>query len=387
MYRSRRTTQAIVYPVKRLTNKRESNTNYNVGSKKPRGANTFTRKGLRSGYLKKRTRQGAPRRAAGPHMQHGLLNPFTLLRDPKIPDGSCQFSHGRQFRINSVINIPANATLEGLMYPGFTSGLFINNSDGAINGALAHMFWHPSFTDLNVTPTASTDATFQQVPLEIARWRAVSYGLKMTLLNTDQQNDGWFETSLGTKALNDAHVICATTGASSPSINTQAGYGTALTNVVVGLNPENFIRSTPANDPGFRAGALKNLHKHVFTLPRLNNDAEFIPMSETTSARFGTLPFPSKYFALANSPTGAPSELRSRMFDDQLCCRYFTITAGTSGSTILFEYAANLEFVYDETSGFNDFQTPNVKMSGVSNLLSAQQKQVHPKTEPMDFGR
>lgn len=144
-----------------------------------------------------------------------LYNPFSLKNlDPKWPDGLCNSSRGVQMKRTTELN---GSEIVIALIPGYVNwcfafqwdevdnrwNLLMNHCDNTyIMSHLeqAHIIATPSTVPQEYTyeyafgaQQDSQDIGTKVHEPEFSSWRGVSYGLRMMNVNSDHDNDGWFE--------------------------------------------------------------------------------------------------------------------------------------------------------------------------------------------------
>ena len=128
-------------------------------------------------------------------------NPFAkLTSQPKIPDGKCGKSLGFQTQtVREITGIVTTPVMHCLMYPGINSGLIVlddQEGDTAYTNVLnkSDVFGYEGSNDLDATALNYADGSGVVVQTDnYAKWRIVSQGVKLALLNPSEQDDGWYE--------------------------------------------------------------------------------------------------------------------------------------------------------------------------------------------------
>jgi len=170
---------------------------------------------------------GYNRRRSGLGSCRAFLNPFADNVDaPKIPDGGCAMSCG--IRNQQVFGV-TNATAVSYIYfrPGISNPIMVwenGTTQGAITsaGSTAEFNW--------ATPVTKLDCV---------KWRCVSAGMKLQLINNDDTNQGYFEA---VRLPGD-----------------------------IDHDPSRMI-----DNPSYVSGRLKDLHQYIFQLKPSDGDQDFV---------------------------------------------------------------------------------------------------------------
>lgn len=233
-----------------------------------------------------------------------LYNPFSIKNlEPKWPDGLCNTSVGMQFRQTTEVK---GSELLIVLFPGLTNWMVAYQWDElndkywirANHGDRRHCFsvvesqYQMKFS----IGAAGTDAVQTYVP-EFSSWRPVSVGLRMMNVNTDNDNDGWFECVRTSRStfLNRMGIVMY--GEDAPVPPTTTSFDPATTYIKVGMREKDNIFIKPgmimpltslaqewysarnwAIMPSYASGKLRELKDFVFQLNPEKRHNYFIPM-------------------------------------------------------------------------------------------------------------
>lgn len=337
-----------------------------------------------------------------------INRPFARNRNPRLPDGSAIESHGRQFRMVQDINLSPNSVYVMHVYPGLHSGVLVYKedefnspnaqwivprglgsaaTDGNIFGqAFVHEAgvndpvagWEnttalPPYAD-GGTQTGRKDLDFWSSK-NIERWRMLSNGVHVNLLNNLDEADGWFEAcrtpmenNCSALYFTDSNLGASTTG--NPGISFQPGeVGQFCLSYVAAINPKSM---NMAQQPGYLTGSLRDINKVMFRSKKIGQSHSWISGTEhsyidnqimqvtepiTSIVHTGLQCFPSQQ----NSPQAVMDKLTDRNFDT-VFIRIHTgsVGSGANKAKLLVDYVANHEYVYDTGSTYASFQTKNI---------------------------
>lgn len=225
-----------------------------------RRKSTKTRRRPYSMSSRKRTSRRSTRMRSGKSrsMLAAYLDPFVKTNNPRYPDGSMQWSQGTQFQLSSQLTQVAEELLEPnigrdpliVLYPGLTAGLAIFDGDDVEtkywNDAVKYSIKEP-MAQGNLTANWQAD----QLPENpVSYWRLVSAGLKLKLVNSTEDNSGWFEaTRLRIASTND-FIRFNPDGSINPAKLPYIAQNSAAL----------------VQNPGYMTDSLKNIGKYVFNL-------------------------------------------------------------------------------------------------------------------------
>lgn len=271
-----------------------------------------------------------------------LYNPFAKTNaPPKIADGREYLSAGIRLQaVKEIVCAPLSADDQATyfcIFPGISNALWILGASGADQAM-------PYNNHLTGTGNDQSAAT------KIAKWRMVSQGLRLQLLNNSDENEGWFEmiryqmypSSDGLAVQSIAMPPLAATGVMTiggMDSNTLPGFDKA--------NLPNFCEH-----PTYQSGKLRHLNRMIFKLYANTGDHEYIMLDGDVASD--------------------PGKLIDTSFD----CMVFKIHGRTvdpaatnsQPTKLLAHVISNQEIVYDESSTLARYMTPN---SGRRNMGSA----------------
>lgn len=227
--------------------------------------------------MKKRGRYGvAPKRSSGRMLANStvarqlavMINPFSVATtNPKIPDGLGHISAGVRLQNAFTIAGAAGKTVHHvLLFPGLTNSVYTLRSDDAL----------AAFDQFRFNPFASHSAieanNEQANKMEIAKWRVVSSGLRIALINNSDNNEGWWQAIRVRIDLNDLKLN--EVGGGNPS-RILKPMNNANPPVVVNSFPGVSMNAELVEHPTYQSGKLRDIHKHLFQLNPENEKHHF----------------------------------------------------------------------------------------------------------------
>lgn len=293
-----------------------------------------------------------------------IRNPFsTAVAHAKIPDGSVALSTSCRYSISTTVT-DIRGSVDLLLVGGLFCGLATTSASGTATSPtvkqtnFAYAVPSRSFTETN-TGTGPTVYDVKQGAGMPNQYRIVSQGLRISLINNSQDNDGWFESirCSPSNSNQDWGIVPAVTSPSpepltiAPVMNRYEGDGTAGSSL--------FAPATNnwAMNPSYIAGKARDLSKHNFILHRQeNNDFIEIPqlvnLPTDAAASITTSPQP---FNVGNDLT--PFWVDKQM--DSILIRIRSNTSGANaGSMVLhLHMVQHVEECYDERSDIFRFMT------------------------------
>ena len=308
-------------------------------------------------------------------------NPFSQANgQAKIPDGKALLSVGARAQVSAQLqNAVGQDTLHVLLFPGISEGMVVFNDIGQVNTRGFTGYKYNNHLDFNMVipynggTTQKGDITCNQ---KIGSWRTVSQGLKLSLLNTDEENDGWFEAirlqGEGERAENYGWY--------------SGGSAASETDVVFGprLNYGNLLTAKSlVNSPTYMSGSLQDLGKHTFKLNPTTNDHDFKEISTFMTVEppaVSATPLGNRELFMIDNTTDNHNIIDSlidQSFDRiyiRIHCRSNTGAGSTTGSKILAHLCTNHELVYDEGESEHKFQTMGQDAGQVFHDANARQR-------------
>lgn len=262
------------------------------------------------------------------HMQDCLAvyhNPFSVATtNPKIPDGKVYASTGLRLQAVAEVVNDGTESMDILLFPGLSNGLTVSSSTG---GTPAGTPWsipykaHGRFSQTTTYPLEQLGTT------PIHKWRLVSQGLKITLINNSDENDGWFEA---------IRIQGNADGGFKPTLsaNEPAGSGSYIgaggSTTLPAVQDTNLVEH-----PTYVTGKLRDIHKYLFHLMPQGNDHDFTIISKSQ---------------------GSDEEFANACLDNESFDMVFirvhgrTQAANGTPTRLMVHVVANQEIVYEEAS-------------------------------------
>lgn len=316
-----------------------------------------------------------------------MRNPFsTATNSPKIPDGRCSLSTGQRFQAmqSFTCDNSGDGIINFILYGGLGGGLYVYMpgktappKDDVLLFPGNHGLW--KLSNINNPITSATFSQAQSDP--ITQWRLVSQGLKLTLTNNADENDGFFESVRlsATRAnehwrwMNKSGALTTTDLVSGPAADGETGTlvprvdGT--THQVFGVDLANLV-----DHPTYQTGKLRDIHKFAFNNKPESNAHEFKRVRLTHE-----YPVLNDFLDLAEArglPYNAEAARVVEECIDDTTDIVIVRVHGRSGSTtggntkLLAHYVANQEVCYENGSTLSRFHTTSVKMpSGYTAIM------------------
>jgi hypothetical protein len=309
----------------------------------------------------------------------GYLDPFSVTGGSKIPDGGCVQSLPLRHRVVKELNsavpiapggaVTPSAVFHIVMYAGLTSGLIWQPVSGLDDLTPDQIFKFKTDIYPKISAHVNGVDNIDRFDVEtvggVARWRTVSQALRLRLLNTDETNDGWFESTRMTyKAHLEDWALYSPAGNHDfvgSDINTNGGEAFMAPDLAFMTKAAS---QNLAESLSYKTGALKDIHRHQFNLMPFSKNNEFIELDERYN-----VPTDS-HTPTPGVGTGTDLEIQLRegsnaakaiykgFNDTNHDLVYIRIHPGATGSKILAELCCNQEVVYDVDSVLAKHMSP-----------------------------
>jgi hypothetical protein len=200
-------------------------------------------------------------------------------KQPKIPDSKVTESLGFTTRAVEEIRpsaiTPGDGTLHILLTPGQACGIHILNHHlmtDTVGRTDTRAYSVPfiSSNPMSLTSFGLGGGTIENAD-DYARWRVVSQAVRFTLLNVDDEDDGWWEAVRVTEPLNAADWTVQPMGIGNGFNNATLAPQALLTE---------FQSRNIVNDRSYCTGALRGIHNHNFELHPMGDDHDILPQSD-----------------------------------------------------------------------------------------------------------
>jgi len=350
-------------------------------------------------------------------------NPFsTATTNPKIPDGKVLQSCG--IRLQAVNEFTNNVSphMQFVIYPGLMNG--VSYIDWEPNVALVpaavpvnagvnpdtppdrRLITRGDMKYSNLTSFASSvpvangavdfpaatwnvDYTQQNESSTLTQWRVVSQGVRLSLTNNSDENDGWFEAiRMPTKRNPEYFEVRQPTGPGGP-------YGVVVPDPTIPwIANRNLVEH-----PSYVTGKIRDMHRYLFQLKPQNSDHEFIPL-EKKYKNIPTGRAKTEMLAAAGNADGVAAwnnnydslkDYLTSQLDDSFDCILIRLHARPMGplppvvpanpgaiyvptpTRIMVHSVTNMEVVFDDAGFLSRFHTEcksTSKFAGAKKLMS-----------------
>jgi len=354
-----------------------------------------------------------------------MLNPFSdAITGAVVPDGKMQMSLGLKLQNRDELTMNTTGQLEILLFPGWGNGVAIWGDQRQIVFVPAPIAENRVYTimqpytqegqfimDEDVSATHYIGA--RQAVNTAATWRLVSQGLKLSLTNNSDQNDGWWE-SIRLPIDNDPNQwsFSQTTEDRSTGVH-------ELTNAVITANQAEWFGKLSllnlVDNNSYETGRIRDLDQHAFMLKCINNDREPVDVKDNynfandefdliISDVLSTFSKGQKYVITgagtsSQTPgsefglnTASAQEFINGNLDRSFDCIYIRIhgrpaNADPNGpqtpTRILSHVVANHEIVYNNNQLLHRIMRPAPYHQGVMNYVAAAMNNVTKSALPL----
>lgn len=319
-----------------------------------------------------------------------ITNPFIANANPKVPDGSTRVSVGQKFQTVRQIQAPLDNELTIVVYPGL--GTCVTYGIGTKDHwCVPNYETHGGYAVNSIQGTYDgTNALPMLLSYNddiICKWRLVSAGLKLSLVNNADENDGWFEcariqTSRNPndwcfyKNDNDQNPYYNASVSPGPVVGDKILFGPKVTEVapgsesIFGINPNQLIQS-----PTYKTGKLRDIHKYTFNLKPNGTDHSWTKFRENfpvcVNASTTTDTASGNGGGLVTSVIGDSGTTANHddLIDRNVDQNYDAIVIRIHGrstvskTTLLAHVCSNQEIVYENGQNLARFHSPGEKAS------------------------
>lgn len=176
--------------------------------------------------------------SASMSMVKAFLNPFSdFLNNPKIPDGAAVLSSGVRCQAVHPVTCAGEHTVIRIR-PGLNEVLHV------------YQTWNATAPLDAVMTTAATKVNYstQTAVEQVAQWRKVSLAARISLVNNQDENDGWFEAVR-----------------------------------IPNANDPTIIMNSMVDDQSYITGKLRDIGKYQFQLKPTDGDFDFRVVADETA--------------------------------------------------------------------------------------------------------
>lgn len=310
--------------------------------------------------------------------------PFSnVTQHPKIPDGGATHSLSRRMRnVSQITNIAGKLEMYVILHPSMGIGVSVINDVNQIGtDNLTYLGYPQHDVGLDINTWSGAPGRYNaQNASDISKWRIVSQAMRLELMNSAEEDDGWYE-AIRINNKNDLVDHWALT---------DTGNGTTLTEVSLGIKKGTVFRDyldslTFCEQKGYKTGLLKDLKHKEFKLNPTRNEICFKDLLEEYFVNTGGAGVGDADIALNQGifriPDGNCANIYNALMDDQhdmiilkLHCRANTGSGNTNGSRFLIDVISNQEFCYHPDTRYSHLQTENKRHKNVDNVISGEGK-------------
>jgi len=310
-------------------------------------------------------------------------DPFSnATSQPKIPDGKTTESLGLSLQsVGEIVNEEDGNPIQGdastmhlLFFPGQNGCLFASNVDdtGGVGAFNTYGFDDAGGPDwLNMGISGGTVS--QYTPY--AQWRTVSAGLRLSLLNSVEEDDGWFEAVRLNEPLSPDDFYLSTKGR-----QTLSGTDVGICHPAYPITQVGFATRVLSNEPSYVTGLLRDLENFQFELHGKMDHHDFVQGKENIYIGADSIgasnPVLSPYQAEFNSDGHDDVYDMVNQYIDpgydmiyiRLHCRENVSGSVLNGSRIHYNFVSNQEVTYrgDQRDSRYQTQSQNIGLAAAA---------------------
>lgn len=329
---------------------------YTRSGRRYKGRRTTRRMGSRSLSRARWVRPSVTRSKAFDELRV-YADPFSIATsNPKIPDGKATSSAGIKLQAVTEFVNDGTGTMDFVMFPGINCGLIgFSISNDPLNYKTMPFSNHISFTEDAGNVSVADGSN------KISKWRTVSQGVRFSLVNNSDENDGWWE-AIRWSPREDFLDFFLAESADDPTHRIYA--------------PVNLVTGNMVEHPSYTTGKLRDIDKFLFQLKANTDDHEFHRLRESY---------------ITDTQTDV-MHIQEDLIDHSFDFVYLRIhgrpsTDGNPPSRVMAHLVSNQELIYDEASFLKRFQTETnatQAFQALKNQLSAQNPKAGKKRKTGD---
>ena len=327
-----------------------------------------------------------------------VANPFSdATQQPRFPDGKASESIGFRGQMIGEFTQKDTTVCDILFFAGLNTCLVLEGVD-ASGLTTAQNVPEVKHMSLQRHGRGTIDATAKTITQNdstmIAKWRPVSYGLHVSLVNNSDENDGWWE----------AVRMTPTTDGSAYTLADllEGGFTEPDQAVTVLHNVPDLASSQMLANQSYSTGKLRNIHNVLFNLNPEMKEHEFNDLPKV-------LEFPSLGVAVSdgtvgidqtitqgtnNYPVGNSTALHSPVHAyvdtsyDMIFIRLHgrPASGGREASRFTCHTVMNQELIYDEKSENVKFHQITSKTPLTANIKTGNSAAKHTDMEGVEGG-
>lgn len=296
-------------------------------------------------------------------------NPFSdATQIPKIPDGKCVSSTGLSNSASYEHTVNATTTTI-VLFPGLESNAYVHWNDGTNDNYKVMTLTHKQA--LSMVGTDNIEVT-QQDSTQIHRWRRVSNGIRISLTNNAENNDGWFEA-----------CRIGTTSDANDWLVARAGTIETTAYAMFPSTPKDITSEEMQRLPSYVMGDLRDIKHVIFPLRPEGNEHDLVNLRDYYSSPGMVTEANAQAFNAGLSQAAQSNYTELQRFNsdglnnhdlvkstsdfgwDTVVIRiYGRAEADNNPSKLVLTVAQNDELVYHERSIMSQFMTKSPMMHG-----------------------
>jgi hypothetical protein len=282
-----------------------------------------------------------------------LRNPFSLaLPTGKVPDGKVNLSTAERLQTSFQQNFNSGE-MTILLSPSFSTP-YVYRVKTSLPGVIPPTYLETAIGYRDAGHQMVYDHanhTMTKAAAAPDKWRLVSAGLRLSLVNTSERNDGWFEAIRVNTSYSPQDFRVTDPQNPAVDFNVYQSIDKMEGGILMSTN-------SWANDPSYTTGKLVDIHKWMFYL-QASEERDFKSLPTQWDDDLGDVDGGLHMWECLNSSV-TPGFMVDKTFDC-VAIRLFSSSSGNVGTSMLVHSVHNFEGVYDPSSTLCKFQssTPN----------------------------
>jgi hypothetical protein len=361
----------------KMQKKKTTKSKFSKVAKKSKGRKTSTkRRGTSTPAKQVRRAQIKPNGSTQAH--HAVIQrPFSnATTQPKIPDGIMTTSLSRrQQTVFQMQNRVGSTECYCLMYAAEGAACSLYQTAGAFLTQANDDTWDPKgFVGQNAGRTKASNNEPLINESGVAQWRTVSQGIKFSLINPSEEDDGYWEAvRVPLEKRTDAMALVP--------LNKNAIDAHKINNLGLFFNDEYYdiIKSHEGSlveQPGYQSGMLRDIHKKEFMLRHTGDFGD--PQVNHRNLKTQLFEANKRYNMTNNLDCVA---IEDEMLDDNMdmvlikfTCRPNSGSGNTTGSRFLVNAIKNIEFTHSPDSDMRSYEVKTAKDHTTEGFIIGLQK-------------
>jgi hypothetical protein len=299
-----------------------------------------------------------------------MKHPFSNATEhPKIPDGGCTHSLSRRMQNVDEIQNGASAYMYVVLHPSLGIGCSVYGTNSANTWDYFGFPNHDVGFDCSSCSTDGRRGIVNQSG--ISKWRIISQGLRLQLINAEEKNDGWWEAMRISNPNDPFNHWALNQTNNTRNVNTETGL--CIKNN--GTFAQYLDDITWADGKGYTTGLLKDLHKTEFKLNPCSDEIPLIELQQNYAVDAGAAPVGS--FDIADGQgqfvrtDGDTKAMYDALMDNNHDMVVLKLHCNTvEKSRFVLNVIANQEYCFHPDSTLAHFMTGTSKSKNTNGVIA-----------------